>query len=66
MLAVVPDDGVQTSDLRRALQYAESLRQWLSLLDGGQDSSKENKENVLIYINLIGDKNFTYKFTHAY
>lgn len=28
----VPDDGVQASDLRRAFQHAERLRQGLSLL----------------------------------
>lgn len=32
----VPDDGVEASDLRRALQHAECLRKRLGLLSGGQ------------------------------
>lgn len=45
-LVVVPDDGVQTSDLRHALQYAESLRQRLRLLDGGQERPEEKDVGV--------------------
>lgn len=33
----LPDDGVQASDLRRALQHAERLGQRLSLLGRGQE-----------------------------
>lgn len=45
----VPDDGVQASHLRRALQHAERLRQRLRLLSGGQersDGGKKGKRSV--------------------
>lgn len=39
----LPDDGVQASYLRRALQHAECLRQRLRLLSGGQERSDGGK-----------------------
>lgn len=39
----VPDDGVQASHLRRALQHAERLGQWLDLLGGGEERPNEGE-----------------------
>lgn len=44
----VPDDGVQASHLRRALQHTERLRQRLRLLSRGQERSDGGKSKRLV------------------